>query len=100
MVGGGYWGWWDGWWYPAWGYDPYYSYYEYDGPIYSYNGLAPDEIVANVQRELQRLGYYNDAVDGIFGPSTQDALRRYQRDRQLPITRAIDPDTVEALSLT
>lgn len=100
LVGGGYWGWWDGWWYPAWGYDPYYSYYEYDGPIYSYDGLAPDEIVANVQTELQRLGYYNDAIDGIFGPSTQDALWRYQRDRQLPITRAIDPDTIEALGLT
>ena len=22
FVGGGFWGWYDGWWYPAWGYDP------------------------------------------------------------------------------
>ena len=32
FVGGGFWGWYDGWWYPAWGYDPYYSYYDYNGP--------------------------------------------------------------------
>jgi hypothetical protein len=31
FVGGGFWGWYDGWWYPAWGYDPYYSYYDYNG---------------------------------------------------------------------
>jgi hypothetical protein len=100
LVGGGYWGWWDGWWYPAWGYDSYYSYYEYDGPIYGYDGLPPDETVANVQRELQRLGYYSYAVDGILGTLTQDALARYQRDHQLPITRTIDPGTVKGLGLT
>jgi hypothetical protein len=33
LVDWGYWGWDSGWWYPAWGYDPYYSYYEYDGRI-------------------------------------------------------------------
>jgi hypothetical protein len=58
LVDLGYWGWYDGWWYPAWGYDQSCSYYEYDGPIYGCNGLLPDEIVANVQRELQRLGYF------------------------------------------
>ena len=56
LVDWGFWGWSDGWWYPAWGYDPYYSYYEYDGPIYCYDGLLPDEIVASVQSALQDLG--------------------------------------------
>src|SRR4029077_2224870 len=32
-YGGGYWYWNSGWWYPAYGYDPYYSHYVYDGPI-------------------------------------------------------------------
>jgi len=98
-VDWGWWGWWDGWWYPAWGYDPYYSYYAYDGPIYGYDGLPPDEVVANVQSELQRCGYYYDAVDGILGPRTQEALIRYQRDHGLPVTGGIDQETVGALGL-
>ncbi len=100
VVGGGWWGWWDGWWYPAWGYDPYYSYYAYDGPIYGYGGLAPDEVTANVQSELQNLGYYSGTVDGVLGPQTQEALHRYQRDRGLPVTGAIDAETVSSLGLS
>ena len=99
LVGWGFWGWWDGWWYPAWGYDPYYSEYAYDGPIYGYDGLPPDEVVASVQGELQRLGYYRHAVDGKFGPLTRKALKRYQQDHRLPVTQSIDPTTVEALGL-
>ncbi len=99
LVDWGWWGWWDGWWYPAWGYDPYYSSYAYDGPIYGYGGLAPDEVIANVQSDLQNLGYYYGAVDGILGPQTQEALIRFQRDRGLPVTGAVDPDTVGSLGL-
>ncbi len=99
LVGGGYWGWYDGWWYPAWGYDPYYSYYDYDGPIYGYDGLTPDEAVANVQSELQRLGYYSGSVDGVLGPLTRDALRRYQRDQGISVTGAIDQPTATSLGL-
>ncbi|MGZ4982757.1 MAG: peptidoglycan-binding domain-containing protein [Chthoniobacterales bacterium] len=99
LVGGGYWGWYDGWWYPAWGYDPYYSSYDYDGPIYGYDGLPPDEAVANVQSELQRLGYNPGPADGILGPATREALRRYQNDRGLTVTGAIDPETVRSLRL-
>ena len=99
LVGGGYWGWYGGWWYPAWGYDPYYSNYEYDGPIYGYDGLTPDEAVANVQSELQRLGYYSGPVDGVLGPLLRDALNRYQSDRGISVTGAIDPTTVRSLGL-
>ena len=99
FVDWGWWGWWDGWWYPAWGYDPFYSSYPYDGPIYGYSGLPPDEVVANVQSELQRLGYYSYAVDGVLGPQTQNALNRYQRDHRLPITGTIDPATIGSLGL-
>src|SRR6266567_2497801 len=41
-----------GYWYPAWGYDPN-AYYPYDGPIYAYNNLPPDQVIANVQTALQ-----------------------------------------------
>src|SRR5262249_9825392 len=40
-------------WYPAFGYDPLYSYYDYDGPIYTYGNLLPDQVIANVQAALQ-----------------------------------------------
>ena len=100
LVDWGYWGWWDGWWYPAWGYDPYYSYYDYNGPIYGYGGLQPDEIIADVQAVLQQLGYYSYAVDGVLGPATQAAIANYQRDYGLPVTGAVDPVTVRSLGLT
>lgn len=100
FVGGGFWGWYDGWWYPAWGYDPYYSYYDYNGPIYGYDGLQPDEVIAGVQAALQQLGYYPYAIDGVLGPLTEAAIANYQRDYGLSATGAIDPPTVTSLGLS
>jgi hypothetical protein len=94
----GWWGWYDGWWYPAWGYDPY-SYYNYNEPIYGYDGLSPDQIVASVQAQLQQLGYYTYAIDGTMGPLTRAAIARYQRDHLLPITSGIDPATLGSLGI-
>jgi hypothetical protein len=93
----GYWGWEDGWWFPAWGYDPYYSYYAYDGPIHDYNGLPPDQIVADVQGALQQLGYYRYDIDGVLGPETQEAIKKYQRDHGLPVTGGIDGRTLASM---
>jgi hypothetical protein len=100
FVGGGFWGWYDDWWYPAWGYDPYYSYYDYNGPIYGYGGLQPDEIIADVQAALQQLGYYPYTIDGVLGPATEAAIANYQRDYGLSVTGAIDPPTVRSLGLS
>ena len=94
----GWWGWYDGWWYPAWGYDPY-SYYEYNEPIYGYDGLSPDQVVAGVQAQLQRFGYYSYAIDGKMGPLTRAAIARYQRDHLLPISSGIDPTTLGSLGI-
>ena len=94
----GWWGWYDGWWYPALGYDSY-SYYQYNEPIYGYDGLSPDQIVASVQAQLQQLGYYTYAIDGNMGPLTRAAIARYQRDRLLPITSGIDPATLGSLGI-
>jgi len=87
-----------GYWYPAWGYYAD-AYYPYDGPIYSYNDLSPDEIIANVQIELYNQGYYSGSIDGIIGPDTQAAIADYQADYGLPVTAAIDEPTVESLGL-
>jgi hypothetical protein len=90
---------WDsGYWYPAWGYDPYASYY-YDGPIYAYNDLPPDQVIANVQAALQAQGYYQGEVDGVLGPLTRAAIANYQRDQGLYITSAIDEPTLASLGM-
>jgi hypothetical protein len=99
LFGGGYYYQNAGYWYPAWGYDPYYTNYVYDQPIYAYNGLPPDQVISTVQRELQRYGYYQSAVDGLMGPNTRAALANYQRDRGLPMTSAIDEPTMASLGL-
>ena len=99
LFGGGYYYWDNNYWYPAYGYDPYYSTYAYDEPIYGYDNLPPGQVIANVQSALQEQGYYNDAVDGLIGPNTRAALSKFQRDRGLPITAAIDGPTLQALGL-
>jgi hypothetical protein len=100
LFGGGYYYWNNGFWYPAWGYDPGYSYYPYDGPIYGYNNLPPDQVVANVQSALQEQGYYHGEVDGLLGPLTRAAVADYQRDHGLYITSAVDEPTLASLGMT
>ncbi len=99
VVGGGYYYWDAGYWYPAWGYDPAVSLYVYDGPIYSYDNLPPDQVTMNVQIALQDDGYYTGDVDGLVGPKTREALGTYQADHDLEVTSAIDEPTVESLGL-
>ena len=99
IFGGGYYFWNNGYWYPAYGYDPAYSTYVYDEPIYGYNNYEPGQVISNVQIQLRREGYYYGEVDGLIGPMTRDALARYQADHGLYVTRAIDEPTLEALGL-
>jgi hypothetical protein len=87
-----------GYWYPAWGYYPGYT-YEYDGPIYGYSGLAPDQVTVNVQVQLQREGYYSGPIDGILGPQTREAIAEFQADHGLAVTSAIDEPTLSTLGL-
>ena len=86
-------------WYPAYGYDPLQTYYDYDGPIYTYSNLLPDEVIANVQTALQGAGYYYGPITGSLSVDTRAAISNFQRDYGLPITGAIDEETVEALGL-
>jgi hypothetical protein len=99
FVYGGWYYWNSGWWYPAWGYAPN-AYYAYDGPIYGYNSLPPDQVIANVQAALQEEGYYQGEVDGLLGPLTRTAIADYQRDHGLYETAAIDQPTIESLGMT
>jgi hypothetical protein len=100
LIGGGWYFWNAGYWYPAWGYDDSAAYYPYDGPIYVGNSPKPfDQIVADVQSTLQEQGYYHGEVDGLVGPLTQEALASYQSAQGLEPTAAIDQPTLESLGV-
>ena len=98
FVLGGWYYWHAGYWFPAWGYNSEAA-YVYDGPIYAYNDLAPDQAVANVQAALQGLGYYHGPINGYLDSATRAAIANYQRDRGLYITSAIDEPTLASLGM-
>jgi hypothetical protein len=100
LIGGGYYYWNNGYWYPAWGYSPSAEYYAYDGPIYvGHRAEPPDRVIADVQGELQQMGYYQGEVDGLLGPLTRQALTAYQADQGLTPTAAIDEPTLDSLGM-
>jgi hypothetical protein len=100
LIGGGYYFWNNGYWYPAWGYDPSAEYYAYDGPIYvGHRAEPPDKVIADVQAVLQEMGYYRGEVDGLLGPLTREALTAYQADQGLTTTAAIDQPTLDSLGM-
>ena len=100
LIGGGYYFWNNGYWYPAWGYDPSAQYYAYDAPIYvGQRAEPPDRVIADVQAELQMMGYYRGEVDGLLGPLTREALMAYQQDQGLTQTAMIDQPTLDSLGM-
>jgi peptidoglycan hydrolase-like protein with peptidoglycan-binding domain len=52
-------------------------------------GAEPDaarptsNMVADIQRELARRGFYNGAIDGVYGPQTDAAIRDFEEAAQL-----------------
>jgi len=101
LIGGGYYYFNSGYWYPAWGYDPAAQYYAYDAPIYVGSAARPpDQVIADVQAELQDMGYYQGEVDGLLGPLTREALTAYQSDHGLYATAVIDEPTLDALGMS
>jgi hypothetical protein len=100
LIGGGYYYWNNGYWYPAWGYDPSAQYYAYDAPIYvGSSAEPPDRVIADVQAALQEMGYYQGEVDGLLGPLTREALTAYQSDHGLYATAVIDEPTLSSLGM-
>ena len=99
LVGGGYYYFDSGYWCPAWGYDPGYESYDYDGPIFTYGNLLPDQVIVNVQRALQDRGYYDGGISGALSPATRRAISAFQQDEGLEVNGAVDGPTVYALGL-
>jgi len=63
---------------------------------------APEPInegmtVYELQDRLSALGYKPGTVDGVLGPRTVDALKKFQGDKNLPVTGTITAETIRAL---
>jgi hypothetical protein len=39
---------------------------------------TPGEVIADIQRELARRGHYDGALDGLYGPKTDAAIRDFE----------------------
>jgi uncharacterized protein (TIGR02594 family) len=55
------------------------------------------EIVARIQHELARRGFDPGGIDGINGPRTRAAVRRFQSAAGLLVDGIVGPQTLEAL---
>jgi peptidoglycan hydrolase-like protein with peptidoglycan-binding domain len=53
-----------------------------------------------VQEALHGLDYYQGPVDGIFGPLTRAAIRRFQRDISADTTGSLTADEANRLVTT
>ena len=59
---------------------------------------TPANDVTAAQQRLKDRGYYTGPVDGVIGPNTEAALRRYQRDQRLRVTGKLASPTLRALT--
>ncbi|HZX46587.1 MAG TPA: spore cortex-lytic enzyme [Clostridia bacterium] len=57
------------------------------------------EEVREVQRRLKNWGYYDGAVDGIYGPKTFQAVKNFQAKHGIPTTGTVGPQTRAALGI-
>ena len=55
------------------------------------------ELVKSIQKTLARLGYDAGPVDGLIGASTNTAIRKFERDRKLPVKGRISGRLVREL---
>jgi TPR repeat protein len=58
------------------------------------------ELIAAVQRELNRLGYRSGPADGIAGNRTRKAIEQFQRDTGLEITGAATESLLDRLNVS
>ena len=56
------------------------------------------QAVGHVQSELQRLGYYNGTVDGVWGSQSSAAMAKFQQSKGLPMTGELNPRSLQALA--
>lgn len=64
----------------------------------SYWGSTGDEVI-QIQTRLRNWGYYNGAVDGVYGTGTYQAVRSFQQKNGLKADGVAGTETLAALGL-
>lgn len=64
-----------------------------------YKRGASGETVTEIQRRLKAWGYYDGAVDGIYGSRTEAAVRYFQRKNGLSADGQVGDQTLAALGI-
>jgi N-acetylmuramoyl-L-alanine amidase len=85
----------------------YFSYVSYNGyinlniaaPSVSYGWGSTGSTVTEIQRRLKNWGYYNGAVDGIYGYDTYTSVRYFQGKNGLTVDGITGPETLGALGI-
>jgi hypothetical protein len=70
------------------------------GPVHRWTGYSRpggSRRVRELQRRLHRLGYEPGPVDGLFGPRTERATRRFQARHGLRVDAIVGPRTLRVL---
>jgi len=55
--------------------------------------------IRSAQEVLKEQGYYDGEIDGVVGPMTESALRKYQSEHGLEITARADEATLKSLGV-
>lgn len=66
----------------------------------TYRQGSTGEQVRTIQTKLKNWGYYDGAVDGIYGSRTVEAVKYFQRKNGLSVDGVVGPATLKALGMS
>jgi N-acetylmuramoyl-L-alanine amidase len=66
---------------------------------YSYYGSTGNEVI-QIQTQLKNWGYYNGAIDGVYGYETYRAVRQFQSKNGLTVDGVAGSATLSALGIS
>lgn len=75
------------------------SYENSVAPTVSQYGSRGNEVIA-IQEKLKERGLFNDDVTGYYGPVTQAAIKRFQKQQGISQTGIAGPQTLKALGIS
>ena len=65
-----------------------------------YRQGSTGDAVRTIQTKLSNWGYFSGAIDGIYGPKTEEAVKYFQRKNGLTADGVVGPATLRALGMS